>query len=188
MLYTFLDWGYIDTLHPTYHRDGGTVLGIKRRIEKLLNKSLSHFFLYWPPPYVHDPPTEFDVRAQRRFDKLVHHIGQEAEIKYCPGGKVIEIECKNYRCRWRYHKQKEVDVCIARDILSAYYENLGDPTNGLTDIVLLSGDQDLAPVLDLLSSRNVQISVPEGKNVARRLCDHSSTILTIDSILYPAKR
>lgn len=180
MLYTFLDWGFIYHGYPKFYSKGGKVIGIKNNIEKLLNIQNSKMLFYWPPPYINNPPTEFDAKIQSNYDRFLYVIGKERDIEIKDNGKTILIpfikktcqSCKTYneikaiQCRQcnapiktRTTKQKEVDVQMATDMLMLYY------ANKMTGLFLISGDQDFVPVLRFLSDK-IDVYTLKGHHVA----------------------
>jgi uncharacterized LabA/DUF88 family protein len=181
MLYIFVDWGYVDRNFPAFFSTGGKAINIKNNIERLLNLTSHKMFFYWPPPYVHNPPTSHDKKLQSKYSRFSLAIGKEKEIEFKNKGKVIPIPCKN--CGYKFYKQKEVDILIATDILSLYYDNLNHPSNKFTDLFLLSGDQDFLPTLQFLKDKNVNIYIPHGHFIAHALSHCSLKAISINDVL-----
>jgi uncharacterized LabA/DUF88 family protein len=74
---------------------------------------------------------------------------------YCPrckhSSKLIQLQCPSCGLQLETTENKGVDVSLATDLL--LYGLVGPQEGGYDVAILVSGDRDFAPVIDLLSSR-----------------------------------
>lgn len=148
----FMDGGYLDKL---VEREFGRVhvdLG-KLATELAGGKPLLRAYYYHCPPYQGDPPTEEESQrvAQRdRFYAALHRLprfqvrlGKLAKRGEDGGGRPIFL-------------QKRVDVMLAVDMVQLSL------TRQISHVVLLAGDSDFVPAIDVVKQNGVSVVLWHG--------------------------
>lgn len=181
LLYIFVDWGHVDRGFPDFFRTGGKVREVLQRIAQSVGVQHSHTFVYWPPPYVHNPPTPKDGELRSRHERLKNALRLERDIEFVEEGKVIPIRCAH--CHHVVYKQKRVDVRMATDMIRVFFEKRTDPQEAMTYAFLVTGDEDYVPVVSFLRGQNVKIHVSREPRSARALLESVDSWLWLSSLV-----
>lgn len=174
----FIDGAYIDfTLRDEF---GKVKISYARLAQAMTpaNKELLRTYHYLCPPYQSNPATAYERQLQAKFDAFQASLLATPRYQVRQGVLARRVDALgNVR-----YEQKRVDILLGVDLVKLA------ATHQITEAVLLAGDSDFLPAIEVAKNDGVLIRVYHGRSPHRALLQMADECHQIDQAFIDSVR